>query len=82
MPKPSIPAHPNGEMMKAVCFTAYGEGSDALSLQSIPKPFVEKKSDEVLIKVHAAALNPIDKSRLKGIINAPSRAIRYECVGI
>jgi len=51
--------------MKAVCFTSYGEGSDALSVQSIPKPFVEK-SDEVLIKVHAAALNPIDKSRLKG----------------
>jgi len=51
--------------MKAVCFTSYGKDSDSLSLQSIPKPSVDTP-DEVLIKVHACALNPIDKSRLGG----------------
>ena len=63
--KPSIPVHPDGETMKAVCFTSYGKDSDSLSLQSIPKPSVDTP-DEVLIKVHACALNPIDKSRLGG----------------
>lgn len=63
--KPSIPIHPDGETMKAVCFTAYGEGTDPLSLQTIPKPFVDKPG-EVLIKIYACALNPIDKSRLSG----------------
>lgn len=51
--------------MKAVCFTAYGKDSSALSVQTIPKPFVEEAC-ELLIKVHACALNPIDKGRLAG----------------
>jgi len=65
--KPSIPEHPDGETMKAVCFTAFGKDSDALSVQTIPKPFIEAP-EEVLIKVHAAALNPIDKLRVFGYI--------------
>ena len=63
--KPSIPEHPDGETMKAVCFTDYGRDSDVLSVKTIPKPFIAA-SDEVLIKVHAASLNPVDKYRLAG----------------
>lgn len=51
--------------MQAVCFTAYGKDSDALSVKTIPKPSIDQP-DEVLIKVHACALNPIDKMRLEG----------------
>lgn len=51
--------------MKAVCFTSYGKTADALSVQTIPKPFVESPN-EILIKVHACALNPIDKIRVSG----------------
>ena len=65
--KPSIPVHPAGETMNAVCFTDYGSDSDALSLQTIPKPFLEEPQ-ELLIKVHACALNPIDKLRASGIL--------------
>jgi NADPH:quinone reductase-like Zn-dependent oxidoreductase len=65
--KPSIPEHPDGETMKAVCFTEFGQSSDALSVQTIAKPFIENP-EEVLIKVHAAALNPIDKLRVFGYI--------------
>mmetsp|Transcript_66 Transcript_66/g.76 ORF Transcript_66/g.76 Transcript_66/m.76 type:complete len:357 (+) Transcript_66:90-1160(+) len=65
MVKPSIPAHPDGATMKAVCFTAFGKTPDALSVKTIPKPFIESPN-EVLIKVHACALNPIDKIRLGG----------------
>lgn len=62
---PSIPAHPDGATMKALCFTEFGKDASVLSVMSIPKPVVEKP-DEVLIKVHASALNPIDKIRLSG----------------
>jgi len=66
----SIPEHPSGETMKAVCFStaAYG-GIDALSVKSIPKPAVEKET-EILVKVHAASINPIDKMRLSGALKA------------
>lgn len=66
MAKPSIPTNPDGETMKAVCFTAFGKDSSALSVKTIPKPTCGDDGDEVLIKVHAASLNPIDKIRLAG----------------
>ena len=66
--KPSLPTHPSGETMKAVCFTSFGEADDVLSVQTISKPFVSK-GDQVLIQVHAAALNPIDKLRVAGYIS-------------
>jgi len=66
--KPTLPVHPSAETMKAVCFSAFG-GTDVLSLQTIPKPSVSTPS-EILIKIYACALNPIDKIRLSGDLNA------------
>jgi len=52
--------------MKAVCFSAFGSDPDeVLSVQTIPKPSVDKPG-EMLIRVRACALNPIDKLRLSG----------------
>lgn len=65
MSKPKIPTNPDGETMKALCFSSFGKDASALSVQTIPKPFIESP-DEILIKVHAASLNPIDKARLSG----------------
>ena len=65
MGKASIPNHPSGDTMKAVCFTSFGKTTNALSVKTIPKPSVNTPG-EVLIKVHACALNPIDKYRLSG----------------
>lgn len=53
--------------MKAVCFTSFGEPNAVLSVQTIPKPFLTA-ADQVLIKVHAASLNPIDKLRVVGFL--------------
>jgi NADPH:quinone reductase-like Zn-dependent oxidoreductase len=43
--------------MKALILTSYG-GLDRLALTDIARP--EIKSDEILVKIHAAGLNPID----------------------
>ena len=68
MGKPAVPTHPSGETMKAVCFSAFG-GPEALSVKTIPKPFVSTPG-EVLVKVHVCAINPIDKIRLSGGMSA------------
>lgn len=75
-----IPDHPSGDTMKAVCFStsAFG-GTEALSVKTVPKPAVEKPS-EVLIKVYAASLNPIDKYRLSGGLKFVIPETRDECV--
>lgn len=63
-----IPKHPSGSTMKAVCFSKSGSEVDALSVQTdVPKPFVSSPHD-VLIRVHAASLNPIDKARVSGAL--------------
>lgn len=72
--------------MKAAVFDKYGLGE--LKLKSdVPKPVITKP-DEVLIKVHAAAINPIDKIRLAGglkMINpepAWPALIGYDAAGV
>jgi NADPH:quinone reductase-like Zn-dependent oxidoreductase len=43
--------------MKAIVFHAFG-GNDVLEVQEVPRP--TPQSDEVLIRVHAAGVNPLD----------------------
>ena len=87
MGKPSIPAHLFSDTMKAVCFTSFGK-TDALSVKTIPKPYIDTAYGEVLIKAHACALNPIDKYRLSGdlsLISPESYAISvlgYDVAGV
>lgn len=87
MGKPSIPAQPDGDTMKAVCFTKFGKESSALSVQTIPQPFIQNP-DEVLIKIHAAALNPIDKIRVAGGLalllpeNYDTSVLGYDVAGV
>ncbi len=50
--------------MKAIVSTQYGS-PDVLSLQDVSKPEL-KKDDDVLIKVHASAINPADWRMLRG----------------
>ena len=56
----TIPSH-----MKAWAYSEYGKSSDVLKFDpDVPIP--QLKDDQVLIKVVAAALNPIDYLRMYG----------------
>jgi len=68
----TIPTHPDGETMKAVCFSSFGKDpKKVLQVKTIPKPFLaQDQADQLLIKVHACALNPIDKVRVNGELAA------------
>lgn len=60
----SIPSH-----QKAWIYSEYGRAVDVLKLDSnVPVP--EVKEDQVLIKVVAAALNPVDSKRQLGYLKA------------
>lgn len=57
--------------MKAWVYSQHGKPEDILKFESeVDVPDV--KDDQVLIKVVAAALNPIDALRMLGVINTDS----------
>jgi alcohol dehydrogenase len=67
---PKLPVHPSAETMSAVCFQRFGNAVDpTLQVCTIPKPFITTGT-EILIRVHSAALNPIDKLRVQGRLAA------------
>ncbi len=60
-PAPALPE--NAQPMKAIVSRCYGP-PDVLKLEDIEKP--SPADDEVLVKVHAAAANPLDYHRMRG----------------
>src|SRR5438128_1742844 len=53
----------NGETMKAVRIHSYGDAS-VLSYEDAPMP--EMGLDDILVKIHAAGINPIDWKKREG----------------
>jgi len=60
-PAPSLPA--DAKAMKAIVYRCYGP-TDVLKLEDVEKPAI--KADEVLVKVHAASVNPLDWHFMRG----------------
>jgi len=69
MPLAIMPGHAATQsekpMMKAVVIHAYG-GPEVLKLEDVPPP--EPKDDEILIRVVAASVNPVDVAIRKGYL--------------
>lgn len=57
------PAAPTGETMQAIVYRCYG-GPEVIEFARVAKPVPD--DDQVLVKVHAAALNPLDYHYLHG----------------
>ena len=60
-------AQDSAPSMKAIRFHEFG-GAEVLKLEEVPKP--EAKAGEVLVRVHAAGVNPIDWKLRAGHIQA------------
>ena len=60
-PAPVLPD--NAELMKAIVYRCYGS-PDVLQFENIEKPI--PADDELLVKVHAAAVNPLDWHYMSG----------------
>src|ERR1041385_3745115 len=56
------------QMMKAVQIHAYG-GPEGLQYEDVPQP--KPKANDILVRVHAAGVNPIDWKLREGFLSAP-----------
>ena len=57
--------HPDGKTMNCIAFSKYGS-PDILKKTSVPYPHGFDAQSNVVIKVHASAINPVDKALLNG----------------
>lgn len=62
-----LPLHPEGRQMRALLFEKHGKPEDVLKMATAPVPS-NVGVDEMLVRVHAAAFNPIDAARVAGKI--------------
>jgi NADPH:quinone reductase-like Zn-dependent oxidoreductase len=60
-PAPSLPA--DAKLMKAIVYRCYGS-PDVLRFEDIEKP--TPADDQVLVRVHAASVNPLDRHYMRG----------------
>jgi len=80
-------AHPNGKTMNSISFSKYGKPSE-LNKTNVAYPHGFDASNNIVIKVHAAAVNPVDKGLLSGdfkmvipVANFP-HVISYDVAGV
>ncbi|KZT52702.1 GroES-like protein [Calocera cornea HHB12733] len=57
------------ESMRALILTKYGKLEEALTVMSTPKPTLDESSANVLVRVKAAAINPLDAKIAEGALN-------------
>ena len=57
------------QTMRAVALAKFGKAKD-YDLATLPTPVI-RKADEMLIKVHAASVNPIDVKMASGYVTCP-----------
>ena len=79
--------HPDGKTMHAIAFSAYGKPSE-LKKAEVAYPHGFDASNNIVIKVHASAVNPVDKGLLAGDykmvlpVTAFPHVISYDVAGV
>ena len=61
----TMTTHPKGKIMNSIAFSKYGKPSE-LAKKSVAYPHGFDASNNIVIKVNAAAVNPVDKGLLSG----------------
>lgn len=80
-------AHPNGKKMNIIGFSKYGKPTQ-LNKTSVAYPHGFDASHNIVIKVHASAVNPVDKALLSGDLKmvrpvaAFPHVISYDVAGV
>ena len=68
---PPMVAESSGDTMKAVIYRCYGS-SEVLEFVDLPKP--EPADKEILVRIQAAAVNPLDWHYMRGSPSVRSRS--------
>ena len=80
-------AHPSGKTMKIIGFSKYGKPTQ-LKKTDVAYPHGFDASNNIVIKVHASAINPVDKALLSGDLKmvrpvaAFPHVISYDVAGV
>ena len=80
-------AHPNGKTMKTISFAKHGKPTE-LKKMNVAYPHGFDATNNIVIKVHAASVNPVDKGLLSGdykmVIPVASfpHVISYDVAGV
>ena len=83
----TMTTHPNGKTMNSIAFSTYGKPSK-LKKTSVAYPHGFDASNNIVIKVHAASVNPVDKGLLSGDykmivpVAAFPHVISYDVAGV
>ena len=84
---PSMTTHQNGKTMNIIGFSKYGKPSE-LKKTTAAYPHGFDASNNIVIKVHASAINPVDKALLSGDlkmvipVEAFPHVICYDVAGV
>jgi len=55
--------------MRSLRLTKYGKPNDAFAVATVPKPTLDENSSNVLVRVKAASINPVDLKIAQGELN-------------
>lgn len=83
----AMTTHPNGKTMHSIAFSTYGKPSE-LKKTRVAYPHGFDASTNIVIKVHAASVNPVDKALLSGDLKmvlpvaAFPHVIGYDVAGV
>ena len=83
----TMTTHPNGKTMNSIAFSKYGKPSE-LAKKSVAYPHGFDAANNIVIKVHAASVNPVDKGLLSGDykmvipVAAFPHVISYDVAGV
>ena len=70
--------HPQGKTITGIGFVKHGPALESLQKVKFPYPHGFDASSNVVIKVHASSINPVDKMLIEGGLKRVTAASKIE----